>query len=139
MNINKFTRLVDISYALFDPHHPVRTFHVSFIVKGSKILSIGINSPKTHTLHLRNKKHGRKGNDLSSIKKSCSELICLNRFKKISNIEFGKCSLINIRINGNQNLDNSRPCESCQSLLRWANFKNVFYTDNKGKWQEFIV
>lgn len=131
-----FDKLVEISRALYDPNHPLRAFHVSFLLRRNKILAIGINKKCTHTLNLRNRKHNRAGQDISNVKYQCSEFSLLRKSRS-QNINYNKCDLVNVRINKSGNLDIARPCSSCQSLLRHFRVSDVYYTDKNGNFQKF--
>jgi hypothetical protein len=136
MNIN-FERLIEIAYALYDPEeHPIRTFHTSFILNKKKILSIGINNPKTHTINLRNPKVGNRG-ELIYDKGMCSELVAIKKLISKSQIRTEKCSLINLRIDKNNKLNCSKPCSSCEKLLKYYSFDEVFYSSKLGLWKKF--
>lgn len=128
-----FDKLTEIAYALCDfSRHDLRTFHVSFLMRRSKILSIGINKRRNHTINLRNRKHNRSGIDISDAKFQCSEYRTLKK-SKVQNIDYPKCDLINIRINRGNQLCLACPCESCLSLINHFSIKNVYYTDEFGK------
>jgi hypothetical protein len=124
-------RLKDISLALYDPNHPVN-FHVSFIVSKGKILSIGLNNTRTHPTNLLNKKIGRDGNNISASKGICSEFSALKKVKNTMNIPFHKTTMVNIRIKRNKQFGLSKPCQSCQSLLKFFGLADVIWTDDSG-------
>jgi len=131
-----FSNIIQLGYALFDPsEHPLRCFHLSAILYKGRLLSVAVNSPKTHSLNLKNPKFNISGENISSSKQSCSELRAILRLKKMTNINSNKCILVNIRIGRNGQLANSAPCFSCSSLLRYFSFKNVYFTDNNGRFQ----
>lgn len=126
----KFDRLKEIAYGLVDwETHDMRTFNLSFLCRRNKILKIGINCKKTHTINLRNRKHDENGENISHSKYSCSELRCLKSSKN-QNIDYGKCYMVNLRINRQNNLCLSSPCESCLSLLRHFNINKIYYTND---------
>lgn len=134
MNFDKY---VDLAYALYDENHFSRCFHVTFIICKNRILSVGINSGKTHPINKRNPKFNDNGVEISDWRGSCSELSALIKLKRTSNIDFGKCSLINIRIDRNKKLALARPCLSCTSLINYTSPRRVFYTDNHGKFKQY--
>lgn len=132
-----FNRIEEIARALYDPdEHPLRTFHATFILQKRKLLSIGINSPKTDPTNLFNPKVGREG-ELIHDKGTCSELAALKKLISKSQIRTEKCWLVNIRINRNGELDWSPPCSSCQSLLKRYSFDKVFYSGNMGEFKRY--
>lgn len=132
LNERFLERLKDVAMGLFDPSHPVN-FHCSFIVWKGRIVSIGLNSIKTNPTNLLNKKIGRDGNDISAAKGICSEFSCLRKLKNKSNISFRKTTMVNVRIKRDRSFGLSKPCESCQSLLRFFELANVIWTDEFGR------
>lgn len=133
-----FQRLFEIANAIYDPaEHPIRTFHCSFILNKKKILSIGVNDPKTHPANVFNPKVGN-GGTLIVDKGVCSELAAIKKLISKCDIRTEKCSLVNIRINRNGDLDYSAPCSSCQSLLDHYRFDKVFYSGKLGTWKRFM-
>ena len=134
-----FNKIIELGYALYNPEtHPVRCFHFSVILYKNRLISAAVNSPKTHPINLRNPKYGYDNKNITDIKGSCSEMSACLKLKRISNIDFEKCSLINIRINRLGHLANSRPCSSCESLLNYFSFKDVFYTNDRGIFERFV-
>jgi len=136
MNFNK---LIEISYALCNwPSHELRTFNISFLLRRSKILSIGINKKRTHTINLRNKKFSEKGEDVSHSKFQCAEFVTLKQSKnKIGNIDYNKCKLINIRIKRDNTIGLAAPCASCKSLLKHYSVGAVYYTTDDGNFEKY--
>jgi len=136
MNFNKLT---EIAFALCDfSSHDLRAFHVSFLLRRSKILSIGINKKCTHTINLKNRKFNRSGVNISDAKFKCAEFCCLWKSKK-QNIDYHKCKLVVIRITRKNKLGMSAPCESCLSLLRHFNIKEVYFTTESGEFVQQII
>jgi len=134
MNFDKFK---EISFALH-PHHDLhkRCKHFSFIVYKKKILSIGLNNNKTHPKNL-------KYSYVNKYNKSISELVGTHsELNAIIKLGYEDCSdfiLVNTRINRNMEIDNSKPCCGCTTLIKNLNFKKVFYTDMHGKFIEMNI
>lgn len=131
-----FERLEEIAFALYDHEHPLRTFHVSFILQRRKILSIGINNVKTHPVNLLNPKFDNQGQVFSD-KGTCSELNAISKLIRQTRVNTEICSLVNIRIDKNGKLNHSAPCLSCQSLIAHHGFKKVFFTNENGRFQNY--
>lgn len=84
-------------------------------------------------MNLRNKKISRvTGEDYSDQKQTCSELNAILKLKRLTNIDTRKCTLINLRYDRNDKIALAKPCSSCQSLLRYHNFKQVIWSTNNG-------
>lgn len=128
-----FQKLEDIASSLLENHNANRCRHFSFILHKGRIISIGLNSNKTHPLNLRNRKISRiTGEDYSSQKQTCSELSAILKLKRLTNIDTRKCTLINLRYDRNDKIAMAKPCSSCQSLLRYHNFKQVIWSTDNG-------
>lgn len=130
----KLERYTEIFEALLPPigEWSMRNFHATFAVKGSKLIAIGINKNKTHSLNLRNRKKNQSGIDYSSKKLICSELHCLNKVKRLTNFDFRRIELINFRKDREGNYSLSKPCESCCALIRFCGVRRVYYTTKEG-------
>ena len=136
MNFNKFK---EIAYALLDwNEHNLRAFHVSFLIRRNKILSIAVNKRKTHTINLRNKKFNRSGVDVSDAKFQCSEYCCIKQ-SKVQNIDYHKCKMVNVRITRENKLGLAAPCESCKSLLAFFNIKEIYFTNDSGEFEKYLT
>jgi hypothetical protein len=133
LNIVKFKRLEEISKSLVDYNSSKRCHHFSFVLYKNRIISIGYNSQKTHPVNLKNRKKSLKtGEDFSDQKYVCSEFSAINKLKNMTNIDSKKCVLVNLRYNRNGKVDMSKPCMSCENLLKYFNFKKVIWTNNNG-------
>jgi len=127
---NLFKRCTEISYALLKKHGNYRCKHFSFIFYKNRLVSIGFNNPnKTHP---KNKKIGfynRKGEDISDTIGVHSELSAV---LKLGEEDCSDYTIINTRINRNNALDLSKPCQGCSSLLDQLKFKKVYYSTGSG-------
>jgi deoxycytidylate deaminase len=128
-----FQKLEEIALSLLDSHNANRCRHLSFILYKNRLISTGLNVNKTHPMNLRNKKISRiTGEDYSDQKQTCSELNAILKLKRLTNIDTRKCTLINLRYDRNDKIALAKPCSSCQSLLRYHNFKQVIWSTNNG-------
>jgi hypothetical protein len=108
------------------PNHPFFTIkdgklHFSFVVLENSIISIGTNQ-------LGSRKTGWP--EHSSIH---SEYVALKHAKRILNVENGRFDIINIRMNRNGELRNSKPCKSCLAYLCKNGVGKIYHTDSHGK------
>jgi len=135
LNIDRFKRLEEISKSLLDFNSDKRCQHFSFILYKNRVISIGNNSKKTHPTNLKNRKTSlRTGEDFSDQKHVCSEFSAIKKLKNLTNIDTKKCILVNIRYNRNGEIALSKPCMSCENLLKYFSFKRVIWTDNDGNY-----
>ena len=114
---------LEIAAALWSPRGnnlEMRCFHVSVVFYKNRILAIGRNKAKSHPLNIRNIPLSKHGNTYYlNIKKTCSELSACQILKNKTNILTKNCILVNVRIDQNGNIRNSRPCPSCSNLLNY--------------------
>jgi hypothetical protein len=98
-----------------------RCRHISFILYGSKIVSVGINQLKTDSFAYRLYKYPFVHSELDAIK------------KMPKNIDLSRCTLVNFRVSRRSNeFLLSKPCPSCTRLLDLYDLKDVYYTiDNE--------
>lgn len=85
--------------------------HGAVIAKGSRVLSIGINSKKTHP---RSKKPGH------TIHAELSALVAAGSSVK-------GATLYSARVMRNGKLANSKPCDFCSTLLHEAGIRKIVY------------
>jgi len=114
----------------------MRTFHVSVLWNKNRLLSVGVNRKSTHPRNLINKKFSEEGEDISHSKFQCAEFCAFTGLgKQRYTLDFSKCIMVNLRFDRNYRISLSRPCESCESLLRWLNLKRVYFTNSEGNFE----
>jgi deoxycytidylate deaminase len=128
MNLSK---VVEISFALAGKcRHTKRCRHYSFIFQNKKLLSIGMNSPKTHPLNLKYNYINKQKANISDVVGTHSEL------SSVIKLGYQDCSglvMVNTRINRNNKLDYSFPCNGCMEMIKKLNFDKVVYSNKEGK------
>ena len=93
---------------------------VAIIFKKDKIISIGVNSPKTHPI-------------ITSPKTLHAELNAVIKAKK-QNIR--GASIFTIRTTHSGKLGMAKPCPTCESILRDRGINHVLFTNSKLAVQE---
>lgn len=132
-----FKRLEEIALSLIDWTDGLRCRHFSFIINKKRIITIGMNTQKTHPANLIYKKFSIKtGEDISEHKHTCSEFNAILKLKNLTNIDTKKCVLVNLRFNRNKKIDFAAPCMSCTSLLAFHEFKKIIWTNCNGSYVE---
>ena len=104
-----------------------RCRHFTFILDGKRIVSFGTNSRKTHPLNLLHPYTNRNMEAISQFVGTHSEMKAI--------LKIGDCrglSLLNVRIDRNGRIAQSRPCRGCMSVIRAAGIREVAYTDGRG-------
>jgi len=102
-----------------------RCRHFSFIFDRSRLLSIGMNSGKTHPLNLRYNYVNRQNDPIGSFVGTHSEMSAV--LKLGPKVRKGLI-MVNTRINRNDEMDFSFPCKGCMDMIEKLGFKSVFYT-----------
>lgn len=116
----QYQRLLEIAKALQPSYKDQRHFHVTFILKNNKIMSIGVNNErKTHTRNLYYKYAN------AALKGTHAELSAII---KLGEENCSGYTFLNIRIDKNGLVKNSKPCSGCQNLLRQVGYKTVYYS-----------
>lgn len=125
MNLSK---TIEISYALAGKHrgnHHHRCRHFSFIYERNTLISVGVNSPKTHPSNLKYNYINKQKDRISDIIGTHSELSAV---LKLGYEDCSGLTIINTRINRKNEVDYSRPCIGCMDMLTQLVFKRIFYT-----------
>ena len=131
MNFNK---IIEVSYALINKHSAdLRCRHFSFILDRNRIISIGMNSTKTHPLNLKYNYVNKDNKSISDIVGTHAEL---NAVIRLGEEDCSKLTLINTRINRNNMLDYSAPCSGCSDMIKQLNFKNVYFSNAQSKFDK---
>lgn len=127
--LRRIKRYVEIARALKPNNQTGQFFHVTFICKNRKILSIGINNYRKNLDakrwgEYRPLKTTRTPDYHPGIHSEISALIKLGR-EDCSDLDF-----YNVRIGNNHGeIMISRPCLNCQRVLNQVGFKNIYYHD----------
>lgn len=133
----EFRKSLETAAALFDPDYPLRCQVFSFGWFKKRLIAIGRNQDKTHPLNLINVLRFDTG-EIHRNKGCCAELGLCQKIKKTTNIPFNKITVVNVRLDKNSKVKMSRPCNSCFSLFRYLKPKSVYFTNDFGKFEEYI-
>ena len=134
MNFNK---ILEMSLALAGKHRSFqRCKHFTFIYEKNKLMSVGINNPKTHPWNLKFNYINKQKNKISEMVGTHSEMCAVRKMGY--SYSFEGLILINTRVNRNNQIDYSKPCNGCLQMICELGFSKVFYT-NKHKKFDFLV
>ena len=136
MNPKNLQKYIDLAFLLYEENYEMRTQHFTFAVLKNRILTIGRNQKKSHSIHRRNPRICENGEKVTN-KSICSEWAALSKIKNTMNVSFSKITLINVRINRLKKVANSNLCTSCRSLVRFLGVKKIYYTNNTGQFEKF--
>lgn len=134
-----FEKIKEVAFAFDRELFPGRNLHLSFIIYKGRIIAIGQNSRKTHPINLKNRKINKDGVDISGIKGTCSELATILTVIRRTNVPLNKCTIVNIRINQNNRINNSKPCLSCEKLIKHFDISKIIYSDKNGGFTKIIL
>lgn len=108
-----------------------RCRHFSFVLDGNRIVAVGTNTRKTHPANLLYGYVNRSMESISSLVGTHSEL----RAALLAGPENCRgLTLVNVRVDRNGRLAQSRPCRGCEEMIREAGFSEVWHTDDEGGW-----
>ncbi len=127
MNQLLLNKCIVLTKALREPNAETRCQHFSFIFHKNKLITIGKNSKKSNPANIKNPKINQEGKKIKN-KYTCSELHAFIKFKNLTNIPFNKVNLVVTRIDRNGKIRGSKPCSSCQKLLKFLNLKEIYHT-----------
>jgi hypothetical protein len=130
MNRKRSDRLIEIATRLKSEYQTGRSFHVSFILHGPKVLATGINSYlDSHPSTKLPKYTHRKSNTNNYHAGLHSEVAAA----KMLNFACDGLVLFNIRINNDGVPAYSAPCGNCWDyVVLGLGFKKVYFTTEKG-------
>jgi deoxycytidylate deaminase len=126
MNTRFERKLIELARATIDFQEQKKAYHVSFLVRGKRIESIGVNHMrKTHSL---SRSYGQNIH---------SEVHSIIKYRGW-NSNLTKCDMWNVRINRYDEVCNSRPCAPCQKIIADFGIRRTYYTDDEGEFSLFF-
>lgn len=130
-----FQKSIEVAHAI-NPIGRHKSFHITCIWDKNKLITVSQNSKKTHTLNIKNNVYQW---DISK-KSSCSELRAILKTKKIiTHPNWKKFFIINIRINKHNQLSMAKPCIFCDSMLKYFDCKNIWFTNKEGEFEKYFI
>lgn len=129
--LDRMHRYVNLAKAIFRKGATSngRTFNVTFAVKKSKIIAIGINDYDRQMVGYNKK--------LKATIKVCGEQsyvpCCHSEISSLLKIGSDDCSGIsfyNVRLNKSCHCCNSQPCSNCLHMLKSVGYKHIYFYDN---------
>lgn len=137
MNITKSHRTYFKAAKVVSELSDFKQHHIGCIaVAKHKIISSGYNSCKTNPMQKRLNIHRFDADTPATLH---AELSCLLPLINRKDINFSDVSLYIYREYKNGDLALSRPCASCEALIRSLGIRNIYYTGNKSYISEEII
>jgi deoxycytidylate deaminase len=113
----------------------MRYNHIAWIMRKDRVVSIGVNSYRTHPIAKRLK-----------IKKlaegQCAELnACLKvgLSHRDGLPDFSRLDMLVVKINKDGSFGNSLPCAGCRELIRQCGFRKVWYSSSEGEITQYEI
>lgn len=133
MNTN---RIIEISRAIYPKtEDSPRARHLCFAFKKSKLLAVGLNQTKSNPRNLRFNHIDRDGNHFGHLAGIHAELDAV--IKLGYQESYNKITLVNVRLNMQNEVCLSKPCAACSQLISQIQPKKVIYTNSRGGFEEF--
>lgn len=121
--LRRFERLVEVAKALISKPEG-REKHFTFIMKGSKVVSIGFNNVFTARVKIDGKYEIYPFGGVHSEADAIANLRCLDNTNRLT--------VVNLRINTFGQLGLSKPCEVCKGFLARFGFRTVYFSTRTG-------
>jgi hypothetical protein len=125
---------LEMAYAEYDYDYDMRVQIFSFGWYKNKIICIGKNKNKTHPLNIT-KNPIYFDDKILETKTTCAELDLFLKLKRKTNIPYNKLKIVNVRLDKNMNIRNSKCCRSCASLITYMKPKSIYYTTDNGNFE----
>lgn len=107
-----------------------RCRHFTFVFKGQRLLSVGLNSHKTHPRNLGYGYVNKRHSNISWLVGTHSEMSAVMRLEEE---DPRGLVLVNTRVNRRGLLDYSRPCHGCLDMITRMGFREVYHTTKEGE------
>jgi hypothetical protein len=142
MHTMNLDRIIELSFALAGKYpYNKRCRHFSFIFERNRLISIGINNPKTHPLNLKFNYISKKQGKINEVVGTHSELSAVIKtgLPLDGNGSYKGFTIVNTRINRNEQLDYSYPCNGCWDMIKKLGFKKLLYTTKEQKFETLKI
>lgn len=127
--MRKIDNLIKITRELKKKFQTGQFFHATIALKGGNIIAVGINDyNEKHPESKFGKYIATKNSNANYQPCLHSEIDCLKQIKFRDDLN--KITLLNIRINNNDELANAEPCDNCKKVLSNYKFKRIYFTIN---------
>lgn len=107
------------------PYHRLKM--MSFLFKGKKLITYGINSEKTDPIQNQFRIKARKNSQCFWLDKCHCEIDCLKDFYKRNDIDYSQYSILIISIRNDGTMRDSKPCKTCERFLNDLGIGEICY------------
>lgn len=130
---NRFQKIISFVKDIKTNRQTGKNFHASVALKGGNIIEYGINYYNKITPKKYGKYKSTRTNNKNEFYQAGlhSEVDLIMKLEN-TDIDIHKLTLLNIRIDNNNNIAIATPCPNCMRILKQNKFKKIFYTiDNE--------
>jgi deoxycytidylate deaminase len=136
--MKRFDRLIEISKSIKPKAQTGKFFHVSFVMKGGKILHIGVNNyDKRNNISNKYKRFKETLSGAEYIAGIHSEVSALSKFKYVEDVS--NLVWVNVRINNTNGIECSCPCPNCARFIKEMGIKKVYFSEKSGLFSRFSL
>lgn len=127
---------IELAHSLFPSAYAdkgkYQSFHFSFVYERNKLIAVGQNI--IHIPHAKAIKFSNKFGFVEPHRNKYlhSEISALSKMYGRFHID-GRLKLVNIRLNKDMQLCNSKPCPNCRVVLDAFGLNRVWYSNEKGE------
>lgn len=121
-------KLIEIARALKPARQDFRAFHLAAIYKKNKLVSLAVNSKKSHPFALKHKYP-------FAANGTHAETLAILRGRQES---YKGYDLYVLRIDNCNNISYSCPCEFCSALIRKVRFDNVWFSVGNNEFNRMV-
>lgn len=128
--MKKVDRYLALSKALKPVYQTGRSFHMAFAFYKGKLLASACNN------YLKSSKISakyKKDNAVQYTACNHAEFNLIRKIKATTNIPYSKITILVIRIDNNNQVADSKPCDNCMNHLDLKKFKSVYFTNQFGE------
>lgn len=133
MNKKTIKRTVEIAFAMCPTNRKkegTRAAHVAVLVKKNRIIKIGWNKHRTHP---RTKRFPYVGSNIKYNNVNVCIHAELDVLMKSGKSDLSDHEIIVLRVDGENKLNNSKPCYGCMTALKQHKLKNIYFSNSDGK------
>jgi deoxycytidylate deaminase len=128
--MRNFNRLVEIAKSLKETYQNGKFFHVSFVLKGGKIIVTGFNNYNKQNNSSITYLPTKKADSANYIAGIHSENMVLGKIKHRT--DCSDLTIVNVRINNMGEVSMSQPCPNCAYQIGRFGIKRVFFSTTNG-------
>lgn len=137
--MSNLDKSVDLALSLFEENYQSRVQVFSFAFLKGRLIAIGRNKNKTHTFNRRNPIISKQSGEIIDKQNCCAEMSLSLRLKNKTSIPYHKIDVVNVRLDKHRNVRLSKPCSSCNNMLKVLTPRSLHYTNDNGHFEKYTL